>query len=430
MTGLCPITSTPRKPISCGIRRVRTDVSLARVRPPRLVGPKGTKMPLTTTRTHVLAFRLRRHHLAQRLSAGHMADAVAACGIWNSPPGSALMALAARVDGVSENLMSGALTGKALVEVLGPCLVPVLARPDDTAVFTVGSVSPDQDSLRVTIGPKASRQLAMDGIELGDALTRVADAARTELEGGARTRGDLSAALTARLPKAMSLWCKRCGSWHVHETLFRLPGGVGVYCIAPRSGREVSYILIEEWLGARVPRPGSPGALGAGRDLLRRFLRCYGPATPGQFADWTKTSLPDARRRFADLAGDLEDMCWNGATGSVLREDIEELRRSELPLGVRLLPPNDPYLRARDRETLVPEFARQKAFWPSAGMPGALLAAGEIVGTWRSQKIDGTLSMQVSPHCQLSAQVVALVEKEAQILAQLRGCRSAVIEFC
>ena len=406
---------------------MRADVSLARVRPARFVGQTGTKMSLTTTRTHVLAFRLRRHHLAQRLSAAQVADAVAACGIWNSPPGSALAALAARVEGVSENLMSVALTGKTLVEVLGPRMVPVLTRPDDVAVFTVGGVSADRESLRVAMGPKASRQLAMDGIELGDALTRVTDAARTELEGGARARGDLSSALTACLPKAMSLWCKRCGSWHIHETLFRLPGAVGVYCIAPRSGREVSYILVEEWLGTRVPHPGSLGALGAGRELLRRFLRCYGPATPSHFAGWTKTSLPDAQRRFADLAGDLEDVCWNGATGSVLREDIEELRRSELPSGVRLLPPNDPYLRACDRETLVPELAKQKLIWPGAGAPGALLAAGEIVGTWHSRKNNSTLRVQVSLHGQLPAQVAAIAEKEAQLLAQLRGCRSASI---
>lgn len=386
-------------------------------------------MPLTTTRTHVLAFRLRRHHLARRLSAEQLADAVAACGVFNSPPGSALPALAARVNGVSERLVGGALTGKALVEVLGPRMNPTLVRPDDVAVFTVGGVSVDPESLRVMMGPKASRQLAMDGIELGDALTRVTDAAKTELEGGARTRGELSAALTARLPKAMSLWCRRCGSRHIHETLFRLPGAVGISCIVPRSSREVSYILVEEWLGTRVPGAGSPGALDAGRELLRRFLRCYGPATPGHFADWTRTSLHDARRHFADLADDLEEVCWNGATGSVLREDTDELRHSEPPSGVRLLPPNDPYLRARDRETLAPEPAQQKAIWPGAGAPGALLVAGEIVATWHSQKNGSTLRVQVTPHGRFPAHAVANVEKETELLARQRGCRSAVVAF-
>ena len=281
-------------------------------------------MPLTTTRARVLAFRLRRHHLAERLSTARMAHAVAACGICNSPPGSALMALAARAGGVSEDLVSAALTGKTLVEVLGPRMVPTLARPGDVAVFRVGGVSTSGESLRAAIGQKACRQLAMDGIELDDALARVTGAAAAELEGGARARGDLSKALTARLPQAMSLWCRRCGSRHIHETLFRLAGAVGVACIAPRSSREVSYILVEEWLGTRVPIPGSAGAVDAGRELLRRFLRCYGPATPGGFADWTKTGLPDARRRFADQAGDLQEVHWNGMAGSDLSEDAEE----------------------------------------------------------------------------------------------------------
>jgi DNA glycosylase AlkZ-like len=325
--------------------------------------------------------------------------------------------------------VSAALTGKTLVEVLGPRMVPTLARPDEIAIFTVGGIGADPASLRAVIGQKACRQLAVDGIELPAALARVSEAARAELEGGARTRGDLSKALTARLPPAMSLWCKRCGSRHIHETLFRLAGAIGAYCIAPRSGREVSYILVQEWLGTRVPCPGSPEALVAGSELLRRFLRCYGPASPADFADWSKTGLPDAQRRFASLAGELQDVCWCGATGSVLREDAEDLRRSELPSGIRFLPPNDPYLLARDRETLVPDAALRKVIWPAAGTPGTLLASGEIVATWRSQKKDTTLRVQVSPHDQLRAGVVAVVEQEAQILARLRGCWAAVVEF-
>lgn len=382
-----------------------------------------------TTRAHVLAFRLRRHNLAQRLGEARMAEAVAACSIRNTPPGSALSALAARVNGVSEDATSAALAGKTLVEVLGPRMIPAFVCPGDVAVFTVGGVSTDEASLRVTMGEKASGRLAADGIGLGDALTQVIDATRAELKGGARARGDLSEALTARLPEAMSLWCKRCGSRHIHETLFRLPGAVGVYCVAPRSGREVSYVLVEEWLDARVPSVGSPGALGAGIELVRRFLRCYGPATPGDFADWARTGLPDARRRFADLADDLADVSWDGQAGSVLREDADELCRAELPSCVRLLPPNDPYLLTRDRVTLVPELAQHKLIWPAAGTPGTVVAAGEIVAIWRSQKSGATLRVQVSARGRLPAEAVPLVETEAQRLAQLRGCRSALVRF-
>ena len=340
-------------------------------------------MAVTTARRQVLAFRLRRQHLARRLSAASMADVTATCGVRNSPPGTAQVALLARVHGVSEGRVSAALSDRRLVEVHGPRLVPALVRPEDLAVFTVGGIGTDDASLREMFGKVTARRLAEADIRPTDALTRVVEAAHAELAGGARGKGELSAAMTARLPESMSLWCERCGSRHIHEELFRLPGGVGVYCIAPRSGREVCYVRVDEWLGSEVPAVGSAAARDAGRELLRRFLRCYGPATPGDFADWTAIGAADARQRFTELADDLQEVSWDGRTGAVLREDIDELRGARPPSGVRLLPPNDPYLLARDRATLIPDPSKRQVVWPSLGAPGTLVVDGEVVATWR-----------------------------------------------
>lgn len=384
-------------------------------------------MAVTTARRQVLAFRLRRQHLARRLGAARMADVTATCSVRNSPPGSAQAALLARVNGVSEDLVSAALSDRRLVEVHGPRMVPALVRPEDAAVFTVGGVSTDDASLGETLGKVTARKLAEAGIRPTDALTRVVEAAHAELAGGARGKGDLSAAMTARLPESMSLWCERCGSRHVHEELFRLPGAVGIYCIAPRSGREVWYVRVDEWLGREVPEVGSPAARDAGRELLRRFLYCYAPATPDDFADWTRIGAADARQRFAELADDLREVSWDGRTGAVLRGDIDELRGARPPSGVRLLPPSDPYLLARDRATLIPDPAKRKVVWPSLGAPGTLVVDGEIVGTWRSQKQGNVLRVQASYFDRPIVKAAALIEHEAQLLAELRGCRTAEV---
>jgi len=124
------------------------------------------------------------------------------------------------------------------------------------AVFTVDGIGTDDASLRETFGKVTARRLAEADIRPTDALTRVVEAAHAELAGGARGKGDLSAAMTARLPESMSLWCERCGSRHIDEELFRLPGAVGIYCIAPRSGREVWYVRVDEWLGGEFSRSG------------------------------------------------------------------------------------------------------------------------------------------------------------------------------
>jgi hypothetical protein len=381
--------------------------------------------PLTTTRRHVLAFRLRRQHLARRLAAARMPAATATCSVRNSPPGSAPVALLARVNDVSADRVSAALADRRLVEVHGPRMVPALVRPEDVPVFTVGGIGADDASLGETLGRVATKALAEAGITPTEALARVVEAAHAELAGGARSRGALSAAMTARLPEAMSLWCRVCDSRHIHEGLFRLPGAVGVYCIAPRSGREVCYVRVEEWLGRAVPAVGSPAARDAGRALLRRFLRCYGPATPGDFADWAAIGAADARQRFTDLAAELRTVSWDGGTGRILREDADELRGARSPSGVRLLPPGDPYLLARDRATLIPDPAARKAVWRPVGSPGTVVVDGEIVATWRSQKKGTVLRVQIGYFDRPLRGASALIEREAHLLAELRGCRTA-----
>ncbi len=383
-------------------------------------------MVVTTTRRQVLAFRLRRQHLARRLGAARMAEATATCSMRNSPPGSAQVALLARVTGVSEERMSAALSDRRLVEVHDPRMVPALVRPEDMAVFTVGGIGTDA-SLREKFGRVTAKALAAADISPTDALTRVVEAARAELAGGARGTGELSAAMTARLPEPMSLWCKRCGSRHIHEELFRLPGAVGIYCLAPRSGRQVCYVRVDEWLGRETPAVGSAAAKDAGRELLRRFLHCYGPATPADFADWTRIGAADARQRFTELAADLQEVSWDGRTGSVLRDDIDELRGARPPSGVRLLPPNDPYLLARDRAALIPDPSKRKVVWPSLGAPGTLVVDGEIVATWRSQRKGTVLRVQISYFDRPIAKAATLIEQEAQLLAELRGCRTTEV---
>ena len=358
-----------------------------------------------------------------------MVQAVATCSVRNSPPGSAQAALLARVNGVSADRVSAALLDKTLVEVHGPRMAAALVPREDLAVFTVGCIDADDASLRATLGEQTYRRLAGSGIRPSEALTRVVDAARIELAGGARARGDLSAAITARLPESMSLWCDRCGSRHVDESLFLVPGAVGVYCIAPRSAREVWYVRTDEWLGAEAPAVGSAAALEAGRDLLRRFLRCYGPATPHDFADWTRTGVAAARQRFTDLAAELQEVTWDGAKGSILRTDVDELRGARPPVAVRLLPPNDPYLLGRDRATLVPEPARRKVVWPPLGVPGTVVVDGEVVAIWRAQRKSSTLQVQVTFFDRPIAEAANLIEEEAHLLAVLRSCHTAEVTF-
>jgi hypothetical protein len=374
-------------------------------------------VPLTTDPERVVGFRLRRHHLDRRLGPRSLRAAVAVCGIRNSPPGSAATALAARVDRLPPSAVADAVADGSLLEVIGPRLVPTLVVPEDVAVFTIGSV-PDERALRDLVGDATAKALAAAGIGLLDAVGQVTAAARAALAGGPLTRGGLSAAVTRTVPAPMSAWCGRCGSRHVSENLFRLAGGSGAYAIAPRSGRGVSLRLLD---------PPGTDPRGARLELLRRFLRCHGPATPEDYARWTMTVPAYARRRWAELAGDLAEVTWPGRSGSILAADAARLRAATPPTGVRLLPPGDPYLQSPDRAALVPDASHRRTVWPALAAPGVVLLDGCLAGTWRAQRRGGTLLVQVTGFSPLPAAARPALDAEAARLAPVRGCETAGI---
>jgi hypothetical protein len=69
----------------------------------------------------------------------------------------------------------------------------------------------------------------------------------------------------------------------------------------------------------------------------------------------------------------------------------------------------------------VPDAAHAKQLWPVLGRPGAVLAGGEIVGTWRPRKAGRTLTLAVQPWRRLSAAVHDGIVAQAQRLAAPRG---------
>jgi hypothetical protein len=97
--------------------------------------------------------------------------------------------------------------------------------------------------------------------------------------------------------------------------------------------------------------------------------------------------------------------------------------------GVRLLPPNDPYLVQPDRELLVPDRARRGEIWRAAGAPGVLLVDGEVAGTWRSRKAGRRLEVAVRPFAALPASARSRTAALADDLAGFRECETAALTW-
>ena len=145
------------------------------------------------------------------------------------------------------------------------------------------------------------------------------------------------------------------------------------------------------WDGARaptvwtVPAPEvSPAE--ARRELARRYLHVFGPATAEGFARWAGISRRSATDAFASLEGELLPVRSPLGDEWLLAKDESAIRAGEsVPAPARLLPSGDAYflLDGAERELLVPREDQRQRLWTPRVWPGALLVDGEIRGTWR-----------------------------------------------
>ncbi|MET7399880.1 crosslink repair DNA glycosylase YcaQ family protein [Dactylosporangium sp. NPDC005572] len=370
-------------------------------------------MPAVDRRA-VLAYRARTNQLHERLDAEAEALAVLDLGVPNVPAGSARQALAARTtrplggDLALVWATRGAphLHRRADLPALAAALWP-LSDADATARFG-GTQIPAGGPLGLA------------------AFTATADAFSAVVL-RETAKGDVSRAVSDRVPAEVTYDCRACGATHISGALFQQAGLAGGVQLDEPSAKTVLR-PIEGWPG----RPGSPGGPGgpwaaAGTSgLLRAYLRLLGPATPGDAAKYLGTTVSAIRPAWPP---DLAEVTVGGPAGGrrawLPAEDLAALLAAEPVAGVRLLPPSDPFLQARDRPVLTPEKAREKEVWRMLGNPGVLLHDGDLAGTWRGTVRKGRLEVVLTPWVRLSAATRSAVEAEAQTVAAVRGLAGA-----
>ncbi|WP_136520382.1 DNA glycosylase AlkZ-like family protein [Cellulomonas telluris] len=268
----------------------------------------------------------------------------------------------------------------------------------------------------------ASRPLRAAGIDPRDAL---ATAART-MHAVVRVptvKGDVSTAMTARLPEPYLRWCRPCATTHMYEQTFRLAALHAGLELTPGTSPPVLR-PVPGWPDDAVGRTDAP-APGGRHDLVRTAVRLLGPTTPRLVAAFLDAPVRDVTARWPD---DVADVDVDGEPRQVLAADVDALGEATTPARpavVRLLGPFDLYLQARDRDLLVPDAARRSALWPTLGRPGAVLRDGEVVGTWRPRARGRRLALELDPWEPWDAATRAAVDAEHERLAAFRGVAPA-----
>jgi Winged helix DNA-binding domain len=355
----------------------------------------------------VLAFRLARSGLAERGARG-LAEA-AACPASDFARDAALLALAARAESVSRDDYDRAVdAGDLVVAHVVRGAIHALA-PGDLALYGRALIARDDGELGAQLGRQVQRLAAEKGFAPGEALDEVATATKDALaRGRALGKNELHEELRARVSADLMPWCKGCGSYHVAPMLWR-------YATAKAGVRLDSE---------RRYTSGKPGRTPPASEAVRRFLGFYGPAEPGDFAEWAGLARPHAQRLWDDVTGELAEVRMAGSKGWLMSTDLGELESPPAAGGVRLLPPGDPYLQKPNRPLLCPDPELRKRLFRPVASPGAVLRDGRLIGLWRVKTKGSKAEVTVE---KLGRIARADLEEQAQRVAELRGAAEAAL---
>jgi len=289
---------------------------------------------LRVTRQQVLAFRRRVGSLDERMTMSSKSLRRAAwAGLQDSMPRAAVLSLHARVEGVEPSTWEH----RSLAQLWGPRYQTYVVPKRDFALFSLG---------RLPDNPKGRHR-----------AERLAELLHAQLDGGRAADGEIGRAL-----------------------------GLGNEM---RYAATTGTVAIR-WGGARAPLVWTVAApeidpADARRELARRYLHIFGPATAEGFARWAGISQRSATDAFTSLEQSLLPVRSPLGDQWLLSDDEPAMHAETHDAPARLLPSGDAYflLHGADRELLVPRADQRERLWTSRVWPGALLVDGEICGTWR-----------------------------------------------
>ncbi|MDY6810272.1 MAG: winged helix DNA-binding domain-containing protein [Actinomycetota bacterium] len=242
--------------------------------------------------------------------------------------------------------------------------------------------------VRPLVQPTLDAELATHARELGERrAAQVAAEAGDLLAGRSMSGTELGRALHQRHPAAAPatlVAVARCALPLVQVP----PRGLWRGSAAP------TYQLFDDWVGAR-----EPAVIGdeARRDLIRLYLRGFGPATVQGIQRWC--GLTKLGSLVEEMEADWELVERSGPDGERLF-DLEglDIIDADRPAPVRLLAPYDNVLVAQaDRQRIADEDRIRRLRTPNGRSPGFVLVDGWLAGSWRIDDGRVGLDLMIEP---------------------------------
>lgn len=207
------------------------------------------------------------------------------------------------------------------------------------------------------------------------------------------------------------------GSW---GTFLKPAAFDGNLCFAPGESQKVRFTHPATWLPTWEPVEPETAI----RDVLRRYLQTYGPATRENVARWFGIPAAPAGRLLARL-GDETTPVSVGEHSRIhwaLAADLPTLRTAEADPSVHLRPGFDQYVvnGPRDVDEILPQRRKDDIFRPQ-GWIFPVLLDGRIAGVWRHERKGKRLLVTVSPFGRTNAAIRQRAALQAERLATFLG---------
>ena len=358
----------------------------------------------------VLAWRLRRQYLDQRATRGEALGVVRQiCGLHAQVMSSAELTLWARVEDLEPDAVQKALwEERSLVKTWAMRgtlhLLPASELP--IWVGAQGVLKPRHHT------PSWLRYFGLTREEAESLIAAIPEA----LDDRMLTREELAQEV-GRLVGSEDLGGKLRQSW---GALLKPAAFHGHLLFAPSVGQYARFARPDRWLEEWQPAETEEAA----REVTRRYLGAYGPATREEFARWFGTNSPaQAGRLIEGLGEEIVAVEIEGSRAWILGEHLPELEEAEPSGVVRLLPAFDHYVVAapRDREAVLPEALKSRVYRSQGWLSPVLLVDGRMEGLWRHNRKGGRLIVEIEPFATQPEWVRREAEEEAERLARFLG---------
>jgi Winged helix DNA-binding domain len=358
----------------------------------------------------VVAWRLKRGGLSRRASRGRLDEIVRQmCGAHAQIMSTVGLALNARISRLKQAHLDTALVDDhSLVKTWAMRGTLHVFAAEDIPLYCAAQATRDQ-----YMNPSF---LKFYNLELAD-MQALLEAVPKALDGKILTREELADEIL-RITKRPHLEEGLRSGW---GALLKPAAFRGLLCFGPQSGRNVTFVRADQWI-KRWKDYETDDAL---KEVFRRFLSVYGPASREEAARWWGVRPAQARRILELLSDELAEVEVDddGKKRWMLASDLRSLKAAGLPSGVRLLPSFDQVLvlSAPHREAIVDNAFAGRIYRPRIAVWSlpAVLVDGRVQAAWTLDRKKATAVVHVKPFTKLSRAARSGLADEVERLAPL-----------